>query len=272
VTARDMMSKSARGKAGGLRDGLLVPTVFVALVLALLVGLGTWQIQRKAWKENLIATLDRKLSAPPEQLPPPSQWPSLTQDKDEFRRVTLTATFKGNEARVYTNGSALRPDVDGVGTWIFAPVDVDGATLVVDRGFMPDTSTFVGADTPARKAAPAAATLEGQTQKIVGVLRWPEERGAFTPNDDVAHNLWFTRDPQGMAQARHWGNVPAFYIEQESPVPPGGYPKPGKLVPALRDAHLQYAITWYGMALVLVGVYGAWLVRRRSDSEVPPEA
>jgi cytochrome oxidase assembly protein ShyY1 len=259
-------------RARGLRDGLLVPTVFVALVLALLVGLGTWQVQRKAWKENLIATFNHKLSAPPEQLPPPAQWSSFTQDKDEFRRVTLTVTFKGNDARVYTNGSALRPDVDGVGTWIFAPATVDGATLVIDRGFVPDTSTFVGADASARKAAPAAETLEGQTQKIVGVLRWPEERGAFTPNDDVAHNLWFTRDPQGMARARHWGNVPAFYIEQESPVPPGGYPKPGKLVPALRDAHLQYAITWFGMALVLVGVYGAWLVRRRRDREAAPDA
>jgi surfeit locus 1 family protein len=92
------------------------------------------------------------------------------------------------------------------------------------------------------------------------VLRWPDERHWFTPADDPAHNLWFSRDPAAIAAAKDYAKtvVAPFYVEQDTPVPPGGLPQPGKLVVALPDNHLQYALTWYGLAAVLVAVFGAW--------------
>src|SRR5947199_309720 len=87
---------------------------------------------------------------------------------------------------------------------------------------------------------------------IVGALRWPEPRGMFTPADQPGKNLWFARDPAAMAAAKGWGDVAPFYIDQEAPIPPGGLPKPGPLKPSLPNNHLQYAVTWYGLALMFL--------------------
>ena len=86
-------------------------------------------------------------------------------------------------------------------------------------------------------------------------MRWPEERGTFTPADEPKTNLWFLREPD-RDRRRQVGDVAPFYVDQEAPVPPGGLPKPGKLEVSLPDDHLQYAITWFGLALALAGVYG----------------
>ena len=80
----------------------------------------------------------------------------------------------------------------------------------------------------------------------------------FSPADDPGKNLWFVRDPLAIAAAKGIEPVAPFYVEQESPAPPGGLPQPGKIAPTLRNAHLQYALTWYGLALVLAVMFGAW--------------
>ena len=85
-------------------------------------------------------------------------------------------------------------------------------------------------------------------------MRWPDATHWFTPKPDPIHNLWFLRNPATIAAAKGWGQISPFqispfYVEQESPVPPGGWPRPGKLVVRLHNDHLQYAITWYGLAL-----------------------
>ncbi len=227
---------------------LLIP---VALAFIALIGLGTWQIQRKAWKEGLIAALDAQLAAPPIALPPATAWSTLDRSRDEYRRVTFSATFdNGKEALLFAAPSTFRPDVSGPGYWIFTPAKlVDGAIVMVNRGFVPD-----GRQNP--KTRP-----QGQITgpiAIVGSMRWPDTRHWFTPADEPEKNLWFAADPQAMAKAKGLGAVAPFYVEQESPVPPGGLPKPGKLMVTLPDNHLQYALTWYGLALVLVIWFGAW--------------
>jgi surfeit locus 1 family protein len=235
---------------------LLIP---VLLLLAALIGLGTWQLQRKAWKEDLIATLTERLAAPPSALPAPGVWPRLEQAGDEFRHVKFTATFEhGKEAVVYAAASAFRPDVTGPGYWIFTPARLaDGAVVIVNRGFVPED----------RKAAAvrAAGQIAGPAE-IVGVLRWPEARTWFSPADDPAHNLWFVRDPHAMADAKGIAAVAPFYVEQESPVPPGGLPQPGKLVVNLPNNHLQYVVTWYGLALVLVVAFVVWALKSEREA------
>ena len=240
-----------------LRRGVLGPTLFALAGLAVLIGLGVWQLDRKVWKENLIATIGARLSQVPQDLPPRADWPKLAAGADEYRRVTFTAEFlPGQEALVYSAGSALRPDVQGPGYWVFAPARLAGGSIViVDRGFIPAE----------RKDAASHAAPQGPVD-IVGVMRWPEARHWFSPHDDPAHNVWYTRDPAAIAAAKSIGAVAPFYVEQESPLPPGGFPQPGKLVVQPLNNHLQYAITWYGLALVLVVVFVAYAVKSRGEA------
>jgi surfeit locus 1 family protein len=234
---------------------VLEATVFTVAGVAILVGLGIWQLDRKAWKENIIAAVTERLAKASENLPPRANWQQLTPAADEYRRVTFPAEFlDGEEALLYSAGSAFRPDVQGAGYWVFAPARLPGGSVViVDRGFVP----------PERKDP--ASRAEGAPHGIIdiaGVMRWPETRGTFTPDDDTKTNVWYLRDPKAMAQAKKWDVAAPFYIEQESPVPAGGLPLPGKLVVNLTDNHLQYALTWFGLALALAGVYVVWLAGR----------
>jgi len=236
----------------GERGGIVEPTIFAIVGIGILVGLGIWQLDRKTWKENLIAAMNTRLSHAPADLPPREDWGRLEQQREEFNRVGFPAEFlPGQAALVYSAGSALRPDVKGPGYWVFAPARLAGGSLVVvDRGFVP------------LDRKDAAATTPPASVDIVGVMRWPETRGTFTPADDPKGNIWYLRDIKAMAAAHHWHNTAPFYIEQESPVPAGGLPKPGKLVVNLPDNHLQYAITWFGLAFGLFCVYVVYLVRR----------
>jgi surfeit locus 1 family protein len=234
------------------RRGILEPTVFALVGVAILVGLGVWQLDRKTWKENLIAAMTARLSHAPADLPPRDEWARLERQREEFSRVGFPAEFlPGQQALVYSAGSAFRPDVKGPGYWVFAPARLAGGSLViVDRGFVPLDRKDAAAKTPAGSV------------DIVGIVRWPETRGMFTPADDLKENVWYLRDIKAMAAAHHWQNVAPFYVEMESPVPPGGLPKPGRLVVNLPDNHLQYAITWFGLAFGLTCVYVLLIVRR----------
>ena len=244
--------------ARAARRGLVVPTLAALCALAVLLALGTWQIQRKTWKEALIATLMERLAAPPADLPPRATWDGLDPAEMEFRRVAFRAEFlPGQEALVYTAGSALRSDVSGPGYWVLAPARRgDGSLVVVNRGFVPE-----GRQDPAtRTAGEMRAPVD-----IVGAMRWPEPRGMFTPADEPARNLWFVRDPIAMAAAKGWGTVAPFFIDQEAPAPPGRLPAVGRIEPHLPNNHLQYALTWYGLALVLMVVFPLWARTRIAE-------
>lgn len=237
------------------RGGIIEPTVFAVVGVIILTGLGIWQLDRRVWKENLIATLTARLARAPAALPPRASWDKLKPEQEEFRRVAFPAEFTGGEeALVYTPGSSFRPDVSGIGYWVFAPARLAGGSIVlVNRGFVP----------PDRKdAATRAQSLPHGIVDIVGTMRWPEQRGMFTPADEPQNNVWYVRDPVTIAAAKKWATAAPFYIEQESPPAEGGYPRAGPLAPALPNNHLQYALTWFGLALGLAGVYVVWLAGR----------
>ena len=245
------MSKPRRERKSSILDA----TLMTLAGLVILIGLGVWQLDRKVWKENLITTLNTRLGRAPEDLPPRASWAQLREDKEEFRRVVFPAEFlDGEEALVYTAGSPLRPDVKGPGYWVFAPARLAGGSIIlVNRGFVPADRKDPGTRT---EGAPHGIV------DIVGVLRWPETRNSFTPADDPKNNVWFLRDSNSIAKFKTWLTAAPFYIDQEGPVPPGALPKPGKLEVRLPDNHLQYAITWFGLALALAGVFIVWLARR----------
>lgn len=253
------MSGADGGGASRRRSGLVVPGVFVLAALVALIGLGNWQLERKTWKEALVDTLDRRLAAQPVDLPARARWSRLDPANDEFRRVAFAAEFIPNqEALVYTSGSAFRSDISGPGYWVLAPARfTGGSVIVVNRGFVPEGRQD--------RAAHAAGDPKGVIS-IVGVMRWPEPAGWFTPKDDPGHNLWFVRDPVAIAAAKGWGEVAPFFVEMESPQPPGGLPHAGPLKVNLRNEHLQYALTWYGLAVVLAIAFLFWVRSRRREA------
>lgn len=248
------MTADAGGRGATARNrswrGLLLPAL---LAFAVLIALGIWQIERRAWKEALIASLTERVAAPTQALPAAKDWAKLDRTSDEYRRVKFTASFDNTrEALVFAAATAFRPDVTSPGYWVFTPARLtDGSVVVVNRGFVPDARR----DPKSRPQGEFAEPIE-----LTGALRWPGDHHWFTPADDPARNLWFTCDPAGIAAAKGLNPklVAPFYIEQEAPAPPGGLPQPGKLVVALPDNHLQYALTWFGLAAVLAAVFGAW--------------
>jgi cytochrome oxidase assembly protein ShyY1 len=240
-----------RGRAGF--------AIFTLVMVAVCVGLGLWQLQRRLEKHTLINALDERLAASPEALPQPPQWRSLTPARDEFRRVSFTATYaRLPDAMVYSSGSAVRDDVSGPGTWAFVPAQLPGGeTVVVNTGFVQNTM-----QDRAQEDRAVGRLITGQPVKLAGYLRFPEAAGTLTPREDTAKRLWFTRDHQAMARALGWsadGKILApFYVDLESPAPESGIPKPGPLSVHLKDDHLQYAITWFGLAAVMGIAFAVW--------------
>jgi cytochrome oxidase assembly protein ShyY1 len=237
------------------RRGIAGLGIFTLLTLALLIGLGVWQLQRRAEKHALIAQLTERLAAAPEALPSPAQWRALTPVRDEFRRVRFSATYQQRpDAMVYSSGSAIRDDVSGPGTWVFMPARLPGGeTVVINTGFVQNTM-----QDRAQQDRAVARLVTGAPVTLTGYIRFPESAGALTPRENVAKRLWFARDNVAMSRALGWGEVAPFYIDLEQPVPEGGIPKPGPLEVHLKDDHLQYAITWFGLAGAVLIAFGVW--------------
>jgi cytochrome oxidase assembly protein ShyY1 len=229
--------------------------MFTLVMVALFVGLGVWQLQRRAEKHALIAALTERLAAAPEALPAPAQWSALTPARDEFRRVSFTATYGPSpDAMIYSSGSAVRDDISGPGTWAFMPARLAGGEIVViNAGFVQNTMQD-------RSVQDRSVTrlVSKEPVTLTGYLRFPEKAGVLTPAENVDKRLWFTRDHLSMAHVLGWGEVAPFYIDLEKPVPASGIPKPGPLEVHLKDDHMQYAITWFGLAAAVVIAFAVW--------------
>jgi cytochrome oxidase assembly protein ShyY1 len=234
--------------------------LFTLSMVALFAGLGVWQLQRRLEKHVLIAALDERLAAAPLPLPAAAEWSKLTAGRDEFRRVSFTATYESRpDAMVYSSGSAIRPDISGPGTWAFIPARLpSGETLAINAGFVPNTMQDRGVQDRA-----IGRLITGKPVAMTGYIRFPEAGGMFTPDVEHAKRLWFARDHLAMARALGWDRVAPFYIDLETPVPESGTPNPGPLEVHLRDDHLQYAITWFALAGAVMIAFGIWARGRR---------
>jgi cytochrome oxidase assembly protein ShyY1 len=243
----------------GRRHSIAGFGVFTLLMVALFAGLAMWQLQRRVEKHALIAALTERLAEVPGALPSPAQWSALTPAQDEFRRVSFVATYQPRpDAMVYSSGSAVRDDVTGPGTWAFMPAALPtGETVVINTGFVQNTM-----QDREQQDRIVARLITNEPVTLTGYIRFPEAAGALTPPENLPKRLWFTRDQLAMARALGWGEggrpVAPFYVDLEQPVPASGIPKPGPLRVHLKDDHLQYAITWFGLAGAVVIAFGVW--------------
>ncbi len=218
-------------------------TFWSLLMLAALLSLGVWQIQRLHWKLNLIATANRNVAGPALSL---DELVKMSPDDAQYHRVALTGRFDNkDEDYVFTTGPDGGPVYHVLTPFILA----DGRALIVDRGLIPRTLKD-----PATRSA---GELEG-TRHIAGVWRTPDTPGWFTPAPDLKARVWYARDIAGMAKADGLRLAAPVVVEADAAPNPGGWPKGGQTVVYFYNEHLQYAITWFALAAGLVVVYLAY--------------
>jgi surfeit locus 1 family protein len=220
-----------------MKRGVAAAVVFGVVGTAVLIGLGVWQLKRLAWKEHQITKLEQRLSQAPVALPSQPD-----AERDKFLRVALTGSIDGRELHVLTSQMPW-----GAGFRVIVPViGAGGRKVLVDLGYVPED-----AKDPALRPA--------TTVDVVGALYWPNETDGFTPQPDRAANIWFARDLGAMAD--ELGTEPLLIIAERHAS--GEWPKPLRLGVNLPNDHLQYAITWFTLALVWA-VMSSMLVRRES--------
>lgn len=217
------------------------------LLFPLFTGLGVWQVERRAWKLDLIARVDARVAARPVPVPPASAWPTIDPRAEEYRRVSATGTFL-HDSETLVDALTER----GAGAWVVTPLRTDRGTILVNRGFVP----------PERKdPATRAAGQRPGTVTVTGLLRAPEPGGRVLRPNRPDENRWFSRDVAGIATARGLGPVAPFFIDADAAPNPGGYPVGGLTVVRFRNTHLIYALTWFGLAGL--SLFGVFLLTRR---------
>ncbi|MGY9038709.1 MAG: SURF1 family protein [Rhodobacterales bacterium] len=218
-------------------------TLFLLIVglggAAILIWLGVWQFQRLAWKEAIIADINTRIAAAPVDLPA-----SVNRDLDAYLPVTVSGAFEQGEVHVLVS----QKDV-GAGYRIITPfVLEDGRRIMVDRGF-----AVASAKDAARSDGPAT---------IAGNLQWPQETDSFTPEADLKGNIWFARDVPAMAQTL--GTQPVLLVTRSSTPPAAGISPLPVDTARIPNDHLQYAITWFSLAAIWLGMSLFFLRRRRA--------
>jgi len=235
--------------------------VFAALMLALAaacVFLGSWQMQRLAEKEALIAAVDSRLMAEPVPVPPATEWAGLDLDAVNFQPVELTGTYRYTQTvTVFTSLTNARGQYSGPGYWVVTPFELaEGGTVFVNRGFVPEQY----------QEAAALGDLHGDdpdTVTVVGVLRPGETAGWLVPEPNMSDRIEWVRDPARLAAMVDPALAPfaPFYVDLLAG-PPGSLPQGGETVVSFPNNHFGYALTWYGFAIVAVVMLGFWLWRQ----------
>lgn len=220
---------------------MILPLLFGLCGAAILVGLGIWQLQRLQWKSDVLAQIEARVGADPVDLP---VQPEVTADK--YLPVVATGTLTGAEAHVLTSQRDLGP-----GYRVLAAMTTDkGRQVLVDLGFVAEADLA----TP-RPKGPVTVT---------GNLHWPDEVDSFTPPHDARQDIWFARDVPAIATALH--TEPFLLVARTTdPAIAGIEPLPTGSAGIAND-HLQYAITWFSLAFVWLGMTGLllWRVRHRA--------
>ncbi|MEP7101922.1 MAG: SURF1 family protein [Burkholderiales bacterium] len=225
----------------------VVIAIVAFLLFAGFVALGTWQLQRRTWKLDLIERVDQRVHAPAVAAPGPDAWPRLGIAADEYRRVQASGSFV-NEAETFVQAVTER----GAGFWVLTPLKLaDSSVLLINRGFVPP------------EARERVAHVDGPVT-VTGLLRISEPGGGFLRDNDAAANRWYSRDVQAIATARGLARVAPYFIDADATPSPGSIngiaPVGGLTVTAFHNSHLVYAITWYTLALMVAAA--AWRFMR----------
>ncbi len=222
---------------------IIFPLILGITGCAILIGLGVWQLQRLEWKEGILDSIETRLAAEPAPLKV-----DVNELDDEYSRVMLGGTPTGRELHVLTSGTEA-----GTGYRVISEFAVtDGLTILLDQGLLPLDK---------KAEAPLIAPM-----KVVGTLLWPDDQNDSTPEPDLAENIWFARNVPAMSD--QFGTHPLMVVVSEAtPSDPRLTPLPINTANIPND-HLEYAITWFLLALVWAAMTCFLLLRviRSKDS------
>jgi surfeit locus 1 family protein len=253
---------------------LITLILCAALAAAGFAALGTWQVQRLHWKHALIERVGQRIHAAPVSAPGPQRWPAVTAETDEYRRVQVSGTL------LYSSTALVQASTElGSGFWMLTPLRDSGSTLVlVNLGFIPaDAAPATRRYLQTRKPedCETGRRTDCSPTVVTGLLRISEPRGGFLRSNDPVNDRWYSRDVEAISAARGLKEVAPYFIDLQTARPaasdtadttdttPGGLPVApvgGLTVVAFHDNHLVYALTWYALALMMVGS-ALWLVR-----------
>jgi len=215
----------------------IIPVIFGLAGAAVLVGLGNWQLERLAWKEAILGDIRARITAPPAALP---EQPEI--EIDRYLPVRLSGDIGQEALRVLVSRKQI-----GAGYRLISAFDTGARRVLLDRG-------FISVNDPI--PAPPSGAVE-----VTGNLHWPDERLSSTPQNDVAGNIWFARDLAPMAEILR--TEPILVVARKMSVSePGVEPLPLD-IGGIPNDHLNYAITWYSLALVWLAMTGFFLWRMR---------
>lgn len=241
------------------KPGLFLLTLLTIVGTVVLCALGAWQLERMDEKHAYIDRLQQQAAGAPAPMPPSADWAKLDPAALDLTHVVARGSYIDGIAGVRTTIAAGPPgsrQLSGFGRWIFQAFKLeDGGVILVNRGFVPEGRLG--------QIGPASGP-----DTINGFLRAPEARNSFTPQDLPAIREFYTRDPAAIAASL--GQPPApFYLEAaregDGMTPPAGVDV-GELIGRIPDNHLQYALTWFGLALTLLGVFAAFVWQARKGA------
>ena len=228
-----------------------------ALLFAGFMSLGVWQVERRAWKLDLITRVDQRVHAPATPLPASKQWPQVSAASDEYRHLQVSGRLLNERETLVKAVTRL-----GSGFWVMTPLQLpDGRTLLVNRGFVPPEARERGTRSTTESDAPVT---------LSGLLRLSEPGGGFLRHNDAPDDHWYSRDVEAIAQARGLQRVAPFFLDADGPPPVApdqvnatpAWPLGGLTVISFANNHLVYALTWFGLAL-MVPVGGVLVLRER---------
>ncbi|MBO0345895.1 SURF1 family protein [Roseibium sp. CAU 1637] len=249
----DLIPQSELQSQSPLRR-LLVPAAVAALALGVLLNLGLWQLDRLAWKTALIAKVETDLAAAPVPAPGPDAWPTLDPFEIDYRHVSVTGHFLAGNAYYFTSlGEDAKGRFQGPGYMVYSPFRTSGGwTLMINRGFLPQEIWRIEREMFVEEPNP-------ETQiTITGLLRLSEQPNWTTPAADTDNMVWFARDTIHMSKTL---KVPSqkrapFSVDLDGAFSGlNGLPQAGETVVRFKNDHLGYALTWFGLAATLVGVF-----------------
>ncbi|MEQ1943178.1 SURF1 family protein [Mesorhizobium sp. VNQ89] len=224
--------------------------VLVIAGIALFVSLGIWQLHRLAWKLDLIRIVDERLAAEPVDAPGPSSWPELSAANDAYRRVRISGHFTDAPPAFVQAVTQLGP-----GFWVVEPFQTDrGFVVLINRGFV----TKVEAE-----HLPVAPSDD---LAVTGLLRITEPGGAFLRSNDPVGDRWYSRDVAAIAKARGLEGAAPYFVDADASATSAEPPVGGLTVVNFRNHHLVYALTWFGLAVMLAG-WTIYLLRFRREAD-----
>jgi surfeit locus 1 family protein len=219
----------------GVARRLLVPALSTIVMLIILIGLGVWQLKRLAWKEGILAQIaqaEMHLAVPLD-----------TASPAPFEKVRATGVFRDDLSALY--GAEVRDIRGGVvlGAELLVPMIRQGKPpLLVDRGWV-----------PMNPRQPIASSMGAVS--VDGYVHAGDHAGLFSAKDDTTLRRFYTLDPAVIGAAVGLPDIEPYTLVELGPTPPDGYPDPAKHLPRPPNDHLQYAITWFGLAVTLLVIF-----------------